>query len=397
MLGWQCQLCLCTGRSPTQVDVSSSFSLIPPLTRAKPITCTYFLVTGLRVHLGCRSGAAAEGWSSRSRRGSVGALGVALSESELSGRERRAFLGVLVFHLYSQIFRDIGTRSLPLPVFLFSSYPRRRRLPVLLPPQKTKKKTASLSVSLPLSLCRRVVAVYSRAGLSLSAFSSSASPCLWPHPASPPLISLSVRSCAALQRSGAALPATRHRQRAGGQCKRSCCRSTSAQMQRERRGGVGGFNCIYQHCSPHYLLSHAPMLCCSSLLPTDDDEEKHPCHLTDVTQQANWGHLSWAGRVGALGNVSRLCSIRFDKCDTVHSQDGRRRGTASSGERCSHNHTLGIREGCGKCEGVIMFFFSFSSVGILHKGKNVVCMSRLMRICILSAKRSQIMQRRCAV
>lgn len=169
---------MCTGRSPTQVDVSSSFSLIHPLTRAKPITCTYFLVTGLRVHLGCRSGAAAEGWSSRSRRGSVGALGVALSESELSGRERRAFLGVLVFHLYSQIFRDIGTRSLPLPVFLFSSYPRRRRLPVLLPPQKTKKKTASLSVSLPLSLCRRVVAVYSRAGLSLSAFSSSASPCL---------------------------------------------------------------------------------------------------------------------------------------------------------------------------------------------------------------------------
>lgn len=101
--------------------------------------------------------------------------------------------------------------------------------------------------------------------------------------------------------------------------------------------------------------------------------------------------------MGALGNVSRLCSIRFDKCDTVHSQDGRRRGTASSGERCSHNHTLGNREGCGKCEGVIIFLFSFSSIGILHKGKNVVCMSRLMRICILSAKRSQIMQRRCAV
>lgn len=242
------------------------------------------------MHLGCRSGAAAEGWSSRSRRGSVGALGVALSESELSGRERRAFLGVLVFHLYSQIFRDIGTRSLPLPVFLFSSYPRRRRLPVLLPPQKTKKKTASLSVSLPLSLCRRVVAVYSRAGLSLSAFFLLRLSLLVTPPCVPtPHLSVSqeLRSPAALQRSGAALPATRHRQRAGGQCKRSCCRSTSAQMQRERRGGVGGFNCIYQHCSPHYLLSHAPMLCCSSLLPADDDEEKHPCHLTDVTQQAN--------------------------------------------------------------------------------------------------------------
>lgn len=404
MLGWQCQLCLCTGRSPTQVDVSSSFSssyffLIPPLTRAKPITCTYFLVTGLRVHLGCRSGAAAEGWSSRSRRGSVGALGVALSESELSGRERRAFLGVLVFHLYSQIFRDIGTRSLPLPVFLFSSYPRRRRLPVLLPPQKTKKKNSqSLCVSPSLSLSACCCRVFKGWALSLCLFLLRLSLLVTPPCVPTPHLSVSqeLRSPAALQRSGAALPATRHRQRAGGQCKRSCCRCTSAQMQRERRGGVGGFNCIYQHCSPHYLLSHAPMLCCSSLLPADDDEEKHPCHLTDVTQQANWGHLSWAGTVGALGNVSRLCSIRFDKCDTVHSQDGRRRGTASSGERCSHNHTLGNREGCGKCKGVI-FLFSFSSIGILHKGKNVVCMSRLMRICILSAKRSQIMQRRCAV
>lgn len=160
---------MCTGRSPTQVDVSSSFSLIPPLTRAKPITCTYFLVTGLRVHLGCRSGAAAEGWSSRSRWGSVGALGVALSESELSGRERRAFLGVLVFHLYSQIFRDIGTRSLP--VFLFSSYPRRRRLPVLLPPQKTKKKNSqSLCVSPSLSLSACCCRVFKGWALSLCLF-----------------------------------------------------------------------------------------------------------------------------------------------------------------------------------------------------------------------------------
>lgn len=147
------------------------FFLIPPLTRAKPITCTYFLVTGLRVHLGCRSGAAAEGWSSRSRRGSVGALGVALSESELSGRERRAFLGVLVFHLYSQIFRDIGTRSLPLPVFLFSSYPRRRRLPVLLPPQKTKKKNSqSLCVSPSLSLSACCCRVFKGWALSLCLF-----------------------------------------------------------------------------------------------------------------------------------------------------------------------------------------------------------------------------------
>lgn len=123
------------------------------------------------MHLGCRSGAAAEGWSSRSRWGSVGALGVALSESELSGRERRAFLGVLVFHLYSQIFRDIGTRSLPLPVFLFSSYPRRRRLPVLLPPQKTKKKNSqSLCVSPSLSLSACCCRVFKGWALSLCLF-----------------------------------------------------------------------------------------------------------------------------------------------------------------------------------------------------------------------------------
>lgn len=236
------------------------------------------------MHLGCRSGAAAEGWSSRSRRGSVGALGVALSESELSGRERRAFLGVLVFHLYSQIFRDIGTRSLPLPVFLFSSYPRRRRLPVLLPPQKTKKKTSqSLCVSPSLSLSACCCRVFKGWALSLCLFLLRLSLLVTPPCVPTPHLSVSqeLRSPAEERGRSAGDPA------AGGQCKRSCCRSTSAQMQRERRGGVGGFNCIYQHCSPHYLLSHAPMLCCSSLLPTDDDEEKHPCHLTDVTQQAN--------------------------------------------------------------------------------------------------------------
>lgn len=241
------------------------------------------------MHLGCRSGAAAEGWSSRSRRGSVGALGVALSESELSGRERRAFLGVLVFHLYSQIFRDIGTRSLPLPVFLFSSYPRRRRLPVLLPPQKNKKKKQPVSLCLSLSLSVGVLlpCIQGLGSLSLPFPPPplpACDPTLRPHPSS-------LCQSGAAQPCRGAGPLCRRPDtgsgRAGGQCKRSCCRSTSAQMQRERRGGVGGFNCIYQHCSPHYLLSHAPMLCCSSLLPTDDDEEKHPCHLTDVTQQAN--------------------------------------------------------------------------------------------------------------
>lgn len=242
------------------------------------------------MHLGCRSGAAAEGWSSRSRRGSVGALGVALSESELSGRERRAFLGVLVFHLYSQIFRDIGTRSLPLPVFLFSSYPRRRRLPVFLPPQKTKKKNSqSLCVSPSLSLSACCCRVFKGWALSLCLFLLRLSLLVTPPCVPTPHLSVSqeLRSPAEERGRSAGDPTPAAGGRAGGQCKRSCCRSTSAQMQRERRGGVGGFNCIYQHCSPHYLLSHAPMLCCSSLLPTDDDEEKHPCHLTDVTQQAN--------------------------------------------------------------------------------------------------------------
>lgn len=56
-----------------------------------------------------------------------------------------------------------------------------------------------------------------------------------------------------------------------------------------------------------------------------------------------------------------------------------------------------IERGVASARALLFFLFSFSSIGILHKGKNVVCMSRLMRICILSAKRSQIMQRRCAV
>lgn len=74
-----------------------------------PISCTYFLVTGLRVHLGCRSGAAAEGWSSGSRRGSVGALGVA--QWGLWGRQEG--LWGLDFHLYSKQ-SGYKTRSLPL-------------------------------------------------------------------------------------------------------------------------------------------------------------------------------------------------------------------------------------------------------------------------------------------
>lgn len=260
------------------------FFLIPPLTRAKPITCTYFLVTGLRVHLGCRSGAAAEGWSSRSRRGSVGALGVALSESELSGRERRAFLGVLVFHLYSQIFRDIGTRSLPLPVFLFSSYPRRRRLPVLLPPQKTKKKTASLSVSLPLSLCRRVVAVYSRAGLSLSAFSSSASPCLWPHPASPPLISLSVRSCAALQPCRGAGPLCRRPDTGSGRAGSARGAAAEAPAHKCKERGVEVWGALIASTSTALHITSSPMhQCCAAAAYCPRMMMKRNTHVTLLT------------------------------------------------------------------------------------------------------------------
>ncbi|KAI4813908.1 hypothetical protein KUCAC02_003129, partial [Chaenocephalus aceratus] len=106
---------------------------------------TYFLVTGLRVHLGCRSGAAAEG-----------------------EQQEGSFIS------------------------------QRRRLP-LLPPKNSQSLGVSL-LSLTACCCRA-----SRAGLSLSAFSSSASLLLVTPPCVPtPHLSVSqeLRSPAALQRSG---------------------------------------------------------------------------------------------------------------------------------------------------------------------------------------------------
>lgn len=146
------------------------------------------------------------------------------------------------------------------------------------PPKKQKKKPASLSVSLPLSLCRRVVAVYSRAGLSLSAFSSSASPCLWPHPASPPLISLSVRSCAALQRSGAALPATR--QRAGSA--RGAAAEAPAHKCKER--GVEVWGALIASTSTALHITSSPMhQCCAAAAYCPRMMMKRNTHVTLLT------------------------------------------------------------------------------------------------------------------
>lgn len=70
-------------------------------TRGKSIRCTYFLVTGLRVHLGCRSGAAAEGWSSRIGRG-VGRVFGCSSVNSWGERERGGF-GCFYPHLYMKL------------------------------------------------------------------------------------------------------------------------------------------------------------------------------------------------------------------------------------------------------------------------------------------------------
>lgn len=274
---------MCTGRSPTQVDVSSSFSLIPPLTRAKPITCTYFLVTGLRVHLGCRSGAAAEGWSSRSRWGSVGALGVALSESELSGRERRAFLGVLVFHLYSQIFRDIGTRSLPLPVFLFSSYPRRRRLPVLLPPQKTKKKNSqSLCVSPSLSLSACCCRVFKGWALSLCLFLLRLSLLVTPPCVPTPHLSVSqeLRSPAEERGRSAGDPTPAAGGRAGSA--RGAAAEAPAHKCKER--GVEVWGALIASTSTALHITSSPMhQCCAAAAYCPRMTMKRNTHVTLLT------------------------------------------------------------------------------------------------------------------
>lgn len=235
------------------------------------------------MHLGCRSGAAAEGWSSRSRRGSVGALGVALSESELSGRERRAFLGVLVFHLYSQIFRDIGTRSLPLPVFLFSSYPRRRRLPVLLPPQKTKKKNSqSLCVSPSLSLSACCCRVFKGWALSLCLFLLRLSLLVTPPCVPTPHLSVSqeLRSPAEERGRSAGDPTPA----AGGQAGSARGAAAEAPAHKCKERGVEVWGALIASTSTALHITSSPMhQCCAAAAYCPRMMMKRNTHVTLLT------------------------------------------------------------------------------------------------------------------
>lgn len=123
------------------------------------------------MHLGCRSVAAAEGWSGRSRRGSIGALGVALSEQELSGGKTGGSLfgAVLIFHLYWEFF---GIYRNTIQCVFFSSYPQqRRRFPELHPPpQNNSEIRLGLSASLPLSESACCCRVFKGWALSLCFF-----------------------------------------------------------------------------------------------------------------------------------------------------------------------------------------------------------------------------------
>lgn len=166
----------------------------PPGTRAKPIRCTYFLVTGLRVHLGCRSGEAAEGWSGRSRRGSAGGSGCSSLNKSCQG-QWRAFRGQ--FPPFTLNFPG----SLPLPVCAFFSVHVRSVEGSLRPPET--QKAASLWVS-P-SLCRLVVAVCSGLGSLSLPFPPpplpACDPTLRPHPSSG-CQSGAAQPCRGAQRSG---------------------------------------------------------------------------------------------------------------------------------------------------------------------------------------------------
>ena len=207
----------------------------------------------------------------------------------------------------------------------------------LLPP------THSQSLCVSASLWRRVVAVYSRAGLSLSAFSSSASPCLWPHPASPPLISLSVRSCAALQRSRAAGDPTPAAGRRGGE-RRSC--STNAREIIQVHANL--LSCTYLHL----------LMPCSGSGGGGSETVERSAHVTLLTSASRLIEDTWAGR-GGLGAVYsihsvRLCSITVDKIS-----DGWREASQPWWWwMVFDNHTLSNKAGCGAIQAFMCASFN---------------------------------------
>lgn len=170
------------------------------------------------MHLGCRSGAAAEGWSSRSRRGSVGALGVALSE--LLGRERRASgsegKGVAGFPPLTVNIRGYRNTIPASSSVSFQFISAASKAPFS-PPPKKKTQPVSLCVSLPLSDGVLLPCIQGLGSLSLPFPPPplpACDPTLRPHPSS------LCQSGAAQPCRGAELPAT-HWLQAGRQAGRA--------------------------------------------------------------------------------------------------------------------------------------------------------------------------------
>lgn len=102
------------------------------------------------MHLGCRSGAAAEGWSSRIGRG-VGRVFGCSSVNSWGERERGGY-GCFYPHLYMKLHGLWSAIPVTSSLVLVSSYQRRRRLLSRLP----HLESAGLSVRLSSLCCCRV-------------------------------------------------------------------------------------------------------------------------------------------------------------------------------------------------------------------------------------------------
>lgn len=179
---------------------------------------TYFLVSGLRVHLGCRSGAA-EGWSGRLGRG-VGRVFGCSSVNSWGGGERGGF-GCFYPHLDVEL-HGLWRRSRPLAAVSGSVRPAASKAPFT----ASTPGSAGLSVRLSSLCCCRVFKGWA---LSLCLFLLRLSLLMTPPFVPTPHLSVSQELRSPAEEPGR--PATRPWPAAGmraGGLEGRCCRSGRA-------------------------------------------------------------------------------------------------------------------------------------------------------------------------
>lgn len=233
------------------------------------IRCTYFLVTGLRVHLGCRSGAAAEGWSSE-QEGVDRGFGCSTIWTRTVRGETGGSLfwggGAIFSHLYSECSGYIGT---PIPAsssvsFQFMSAAASTAPWASSPPKQIRNTAGAFCVSPSLWVGLLLPCIQGLGSLSLPFPPPplpACDPTLRPHPSS-------------LCQSAELQP----------------CRGAEPSPTEPDRADQGPLH------NPLQMRRGKGDNACNVQLMQRLNSMQRPCHLTDVMPRANWGR-SWVRRV----------------------------------------------------------------------------------------------------